>query len=163
MICTVCHSSSLGGTFDTDAFGPLALGAFLHGLHAGNVSAIGAITYPQSLARCEGCHVAGKFNTARTSALPITVDAGTTVTSGAETLHWTDDLADSATAGTCKGCHTSVEAAAHMTQQGGSFGAAKSLTPSSSVEGCPVCHGAGQTFDTKVEHCKGLTYGACTP
>ena len=90
-------------------FGPLALGAFIHGLHASNVAPFGAVTYPQSLARCEGCHVAGKFNVARTSALPITVDAGTTLTSGAATLAWKDDLADSATAGTCKGCHTSAD------------------------------------------------------
>ena len=40
MICTVCHNSSLGGTFDADTFGPLALGAFIHGLHAGNVAPI---------------------------------------------------------------------------------------------------------------------------
>ena len=162
MICNVCHNSSLGGTFGTDSFGPLALGAFIHGLHASNVTPIGAVTYPQSLARCEGCHVAGKFNVARTSALPITVDAGTTLTSGAATLAWKDDLADSATAGTCKGCHTSAGAATHMASQGGSFGVARTLTPSSSAEGCVVCHGRGQTFDTEKLHCDTLPYGQCT-
>ena len=132
IICTVCHNSSVGGTFgDGLRFGPLALGAFIHNLHASNVAPFGAVTYPQSLARCEGCHVDGKFYAARTSALPITVDAGTTLTSDAAALAWKDDLADSATAGTCKGCHTSAAAATHMQSQGGSFGVAKTLVPSS--------------------------------
>ena len=162
IICTVCHNSSVGGTFDTDTFGPLALGAFIHGLHASNVAPFGAVTYPQSLARCEGCHVAGKFNAARTSALPITVDAGTTLTDDAAALAWKDDLADSATAGTCKGCHTSAAAATHMQSQGGSFGVAKALVPSSAAEGCAFCHGPGQTFDTEKLHCDTLPYGQCT-
>ena len=88
-------------------FGPLALGAFIHNLHASNVVPFGAITYPQSLARCAGCHVDGKVYGARTSALPITVDAGTTLDRAAPrpaVRAWKDDLADSATAGTCKGC-----------------------------------------------------------
>ena len=111
IICTVCHNSSVGGTFGADSFGPLALGAFIHNLHASNVVPFGAVTYPQSLARCTGCHVDGKAYAARTSALPITVDAGTTLTDDAAALAWKDDLADSATAGTCKGCHTSAAAA----------------------------------------------------
>jgi OmcA/MtrC family decaheme c-type cytochrome len=168
MICTVCHSSSLGGQWlasdgvTVEDFGPLALGAFIHGLHSGNVTPIGAVTYPQSLARCEGCHVAGTFNTARRNALPITVDAGTTLTGGAATLAWQDDLADSASAGTCKGCHTSPEAATHMASQGGSFGVAKTLSPSSDLEGCAMCHRKGQTFDTEQLHCSTLPYGMCT-
>jgi OmcA/MtrC family decaheme c-type cytochrome len=160
--CTVCHNSSVGGTFGTDNFGPLALGAFIHGLHASNVVPFGAVTYPQSLARCEGCHVEGKVNVARASALPITVDAGTTLESGAATLAWKDDLADSATAGTCKGCHTSAAAATHMQSQGGSLGVAKALVPSSSAEGCVVCHGKGRTYDTEKLHCDTLPYGQCT-
>lgn len=161
MICTICHSSSLGGTFGTETFGPLALGAFIHGLHSSNIGPIGAVTYPQSLARCTACHVEGKFNYARSTALPITVDAGTTLTTDAAALAWQDDLVDSATAGTCTGCHNTPEAQSHMQGQGGSFGVAKTLTPSSSVEGCPLCHGAGQTFDTVVEHCSKLPYGQC--
>jgi OmcA/MtrC family decaheme c-type cytochrome len=162
MICNVCHNSSLGGTFGANSFGSLAMGAFIHGLHSSNVTPIGNVTYPQSLARCEGCHVAGKFNVARASALPITVDAGTTLTTGTAALAWKDDLADSATAGTCKGCHTSTEAATHMQSQGGSFGVAKALVPSSSAEGCVVCHGRGQTFDTEKLHCGTLPFGQCT-
>ncbi len=162
IICTVCHNSSVGGTFGADAFGPLALGAFIHNLHASNVVPFGAVTYPQSLARCTGCHVDGKAYAARTSALPITVDAGTTLTNDAAALAWKDDLADSATAGTCKGCHTSADTATHMQSQGGSFGVAKALVPSSSTEGCTFCHGPGQTFDTEKLHCATLPYGQCT-
>ena len=114
------------------------MGAFIHNLHASNVVPFGAVTYPQSLARCTGCHVDGKAYAARTSALPITVDAGTTLTNDAAALAWTDDLADSATAGTCKGCHTSA------------------------AEGCAFCHGPGQTFDTEKLHCATLPYGQCT-
>jgi OmcA/MtrC family decaheme c-type cytochrome len=161
IICTVCHNSSVGGTFDTDTFGPLALGAFIHNLHASNVVPFGAVTYPQSLARCTGCHVDGTFNAARRNALPITVDAGTTLTNDAAALAWKDDLADSATAGTCKGCHTSASAATHMQSQGGSFGVAKALAPSSAAEGCAFCHGPGQTFDTEKLHCGTLPYGQC--
>ena len=104
----------------------------------------------------------GKFNVARTSALPITVDAGTTLTNGAATLAWKDDLADSATAGTCKGCHTSAAAATHMQSQGGSFGVAKTLVPSSPRKVVRCCHGPGQTFDTEKLHCDTLPYGQCT-
>jgi OmcA/MtrC family decaheme c-type cytochrome len=162
MVCAICHNSSVGGTWGTDQVGPLALGAFIHNVHAGNVEGVGAVTYPQSLARCEGCHVDGTFNLARTDALPLTVDAGTTASSGAETLAWQDDLADSATAGTCKGCHTSAEAITHMQTQGGSFARPKTLVPSSAQEGCATCHGAGATFETKALHCGVLPSGQCT-
>jgi OmcA/MtrC family decaheme c-type cytochrome len=162
MICTVCHNSSVGGTFGTDAYGPVALGAFIHNLHASKVAPFGAVTYPQSLARCEGCHVADTFNVARAGALPITVDAGTTESTGPAALAWTDDTTDSATAGTCKSCHDSAEALAHMQQQGGSFAQPKTLVPSATTEGCAVCHGPGQTFDTAVEHCSRLPFGQCT-
>jgi OmcA/MtrC family decaheme c-type cytochrome len=160
MICNVCHNSSVGGTWDgnngPEVYGPLALGAFIHGLHAGKVAPVGAVTYPQSLARCEGCHVDGKAYTARSTALPITVDAG------AAELAWKDDTADSATAGTCKACHTSADAQTHMLSQGGSFGVAKALVPSSAAEGCTVCHGAGRSFDTVAMHCATLPFGQCS-
>ena len=152
----------MGGTFGTDVVGPLALGAFIHNVHAGKVAGVGEVTYPQSLARCEGCHLTGKFNLARTSALPITVDAGTTASSGPETLAWQDDLADSATAGTCKTCHDTSDAIAHMQLQGGSFAQPKTLTPSSAQEGCSTCHDAGRTFDSAAAHCGTLPFGQCT-
>jgi OmcA/MtrC family decaheme c-type cytochrome len=166
LICTICHTSSVGGTWPvsgggTQDLGPLALGAFIHNIHASKVTAVGVITYPQSLARCAGCHVEGKFNVARTNALPMTVNAGTTLSSGAATRAWKDDLADSATAGTCKSCHDSSPALDHMSTQGGAFGVAKTLVPSSSSEGCAFCHGPGRGYDTEVMHCSKLPYGQC--
>jgi hypothetical protein len=129
------------------------MGAFIHNLHASQAP-YDAITYPQRLERCEGCHLAGTFNAARTTALPVTVDPGP------NGLAWQDDLADSATAGTCKACH--AEATGHMQQQGGSFAQPKTLSPSSAVEGCAVCHGAGSTYDTKAMHCGLLPFGQCS-
>jgi OmcA/MtrC family decaheme c-type cytochrome len=166
MICTVCHGPSLGGSWPasgggTEDLGPLALGAFLHGVHSGNVAPVGDVTYPHSLARCESCHVAGSFNEARPSALPMTMDAGTTLATGPATIAWQDDLANSATAGTCQGCHRSPAAQTHMASQGGSFSVPKTLVPSSSAEGCDFCHGPGRTYDTKVGHCSELPLGQC--
>lgn len=158
MICTICHSPSVGGTFGADDFGPLALGAFLHGVHNGSVALppdYDPATYPHNLGRCESCHVAGSFNLARPAALPMTINAG------ADPLAWQDDLANSATAGTCKGCHTTPEAQTHMESQGGTFGVPKTLVPSSASEGCAFCHAAGRTYDTRVEHCNNLPLGQC--
>ena len=152
MICTACHNSSVGGTWGADNYGAIALGAFIHGVHAGTVPAMGGGGYPQSLGRCEGCHVEGTYNLARTNALPITVDAGTTLEDGPAALAWKDDRVDSATAGTCKGCHNSSAAIAHMAQQGGAFGVLKSLTPSSAAEGCDFCHAPGRSYDTAAVH-----------
>jgi hypothetical protein len=39
-----------------------------------------------------------------------------------------------------------------MTQQGGSFGAPKALTPSAAAEGCDFCHGPGRSLDTASVH-----------
>lgn len=165
-VCLVCHNSSVGGQWVvggvTEDFGSVALGPMLHSLHSSNLAPFGPVTYPQELARCEGCHVPGRYGTARASALPLTVDAGTSATADAAALAWQDDLADSATAGTCKGCHTTAEAQSHMLSQGGAFAVPKTLTPSAAVEGCATCHGAGRTFDTAVLHCSTLPFGQCT-
>jgi len=157
LMCVACHQSSAGGTWGSDAIGALALGAFIHKVHKGVED-----TYPQSLARCTGCHADEKVYLARESALPLTVDAGTTLEDGPAALSITDDLADAATSGTCKGCHDSSAALDHMRGQGGYFGLPKTLTPSSAVEGCAFCHGPGRTFDVAAAHCSTLPYGQCT-
>jgi OmcA/MtrC family decaheme c-type cytochrome len=163
IICLSCHNSSVGGRWLVNSveenFGPLALGAFIHGLHGNQVPAMDPITYPQSLGRCTACHTSEQVYAARPSALPITVDAGTNLSSGADTLKWKDDLADSATAGTCRSCHSTATAISHMTQQGGSFGVAKTLAPSN--ESCAFCHGPGNLHDTAVAHCNALPFGEC--
>lgn len=146
MSCTACHASS--GGFSDEGFGPIAFGAFVHNLHAGKVEAIGAVRYPQSLARCEACHLEDTYYAARTDALPISTGPGAIL----QNVY--DDTWDSATAGTCGTCHDSGPAKAHMQHNGGAFGVAggKTLTPSSSTEACTVCHGEGRPQDTAKVH-----------
>ena len=155
MMCNACHNSSMG--WGAEGFGPLAMGAFIHNTHAGKVAAIGAVTYPQSLNRCEACHLEGTYYAARADALPISTDAGPDldpVTSGFQNQIVYDDTWDSATAGTCGTCHDSGDAKAHMTQNGGAFAVVgnKPLTPSSAQESCAVCHGQGRIADTTAAH-----------
>ena len=146
LMCTACHNSS--GGWSDEGFGPIALGAFAHNIHAGKVEEIGEVTYPQSLSRCETCHVAGSYYAARTAALPISTGPGT------DLQNVFDDTWDSATAGTCGTCHDSGPAKAHMAQNGGAFGVVggKTLTPSSTSEACMVCHGPGRAEDTVKVH-----------
>jgi OmcA/MtrC family decaheme c-type cytochrome len=153
--CTACHNSSAG--FSDEGIGPLAWGALAHGLHAGNVEAIGEVTYPQSLARCETCHLEGTYYTARAEALPISTGPGPDldlVADGLQNQNLFDDTWDSATAGTCRGCHASGPALSHMAQNGGMFDVAggKQLVPSTATEACAVCHGAGRAVDTAEAH-----------
>jgi OmcA/MtrC family decaheme c-type cytochrome len=144
--CTVCHNSS-GGYADSD-LGPIAFGAFAHNIHIGAVPAIGEVTYPQSIARCEACHVDGTYYTARPGAVAISTD------SGANLFNLTDDTWNTATAGTCGTCHSDDSAKAHMVQNGGQFGVVggKTQTPSSATEACSVCHGPGRVADTVQAH-----------
>lgn len=163
LVCLGCHNSSVGGRWlsgtTEEDFGPLALGAFIHSLHASKVPALADVSYPQSLGRCTACHTDEKVYAARAGALPITVDAGTNLSSGADTLRWRDDRADSATAGTCRSCHDSSSAVAHMQQQGGAFSVPKTLVPSN--ESCAFCHGPGNLHDTAAAHCGALPFGQC--
>lgn len=146
--CLVCHNSSSGWSDDADIAGPIAMGAMVHNIHAGNMPAFSGITYPQSLANCEACHLPGSYYVARPAALPISTGPG------ASASLFTDDTWDSATAGTCGTCHDSGPAQAHMAQNGGAFGVAggKTLTPSSATEACSVCHGPGRPQDTAAVH-----------
>jgi OmcA/MtrC family decaheme c-type cytochrome len=106
------------------------------------------VTYPQSLGNCEACHLPGTYYTARSAAIGISTGPGT------DPSLYTDDTWDTATAGTCGTCHDSGPARAHMAQNGGAFGVAggKTLTPSSAVEACAVCHGEGRSRDTAKAH-----------
>ena len=146
--CLVCHNPGSGWSDDANIAGPIALGAMVHNIHAGKMPLFFGITYPQSLANCESCHLPGTYNTARAEALAISTGAG------ADKTIYTDDTWSSATAGTCGTCHDSGPAKAHMTQNGGAFDVAggKTLTPSSATEACAVCHGPGRPQDTAKAH-----------
>ncbi len=159
MMCIACHNSS-GGWQSADAaddYGPIAFGAMTHNLHNGTMRAFGPVTYPQSLSRCEACHVAGSYYTARVDALPISVNPGPDldlVANGVQNQNLFDDTWHSATAGTCGYCHDSDPARAHMEQNGGVFDGPppKALIPSSAMEACAVCHGPGRAVDTVKAH-----------
>jgi OmcA/MtrC family decaheme c-type cytochrome len=144
--CVVCHNAS--GGYADEGLGTIAMGAFIHGLHASNVEEIGEVTYPQSLANCQACHAAGTYNAARETAIAISTGSGT------DLFNMKDDTWDTATSGTCAGCHTSGTAKAHMEQNGGQFGVVggKTFAPSSASEACAVCHGPGRTADTAEVH-----------
>jgi OmcA/MtrC family decaheme c-type cytochrome len=124
----------------------------IHNIHAAKMPLFSAVTYPQSLARCEACHGTGTgfapYNVARDDALPISTAPG------ADEFNVFDDTWSTATAGTCGTCHDSVAAKAHMTENGGAFDVAggKALTPSSATEACAVCHGPGRAEDTAKAH-----------
>jgi len=149
--CLVCHNSSGGFSDDDGVLGPIAMGTFIHALHAGKVPGVGvagAVTYPQSLANCEACHIAGTYYAARIDALPISTGPG------ASELTVSDDTWNSATAGTCGACHSSGSARSHMSSNGGVFGQSggKVLQPTSGFEACAVCHGPGRVADTAEAH-----------
>ena len=146
--CLVCHNASSGWSDDDNIAGPIVMGAMIHNIHAGKMPLFFGITYPQSLANCESCHLPGTYNAARTEALAISTGPG------ADVSLFTDDTWDSATSGTCGTCHDSGPAKAHMEQNGGAFAVAggKSLTPSSATEACAVCHGPGRAVDTARVH-----------
>ena len=159
MMCNACHNSSGGWASDTASqdFGPIAFGAMTHNLHNGTMRAFGPVTYPQSLSRCEACHVAGSYYAARADALPISVNPGAdtnTATPAIDNQNLFDDTWHSATAGTCGACHNSGPAQVHMEQNGGVFNgvAPKALVPSSTAEACAVCHGPGRSVDTATAH-----------
>jgi OmcA/MtrC family decaheme c-type cytochrome len=154
--CTVCHNSS-GGYGPTDEvggadLGPIAMGAFVHGIHAGANPTIGEVTYPQRLANCEACHVAGTYYTARPTA--IAISTASTSTAGSDLFNATDDTWATATSGTCGACHSDSTALAHMTQNGGQFNVqgGKTQAPSATTEACTVCHGPGRVVDTVQVH-----------
>jgi OmcA/MtrC family decaheme c-type cytochrome len=161
--CTVCHNSS-GGYGPNDEvgganLGPIAMGAFVHGIHAGANPTIGEVTYPQRLANCEACHVAGTYYAARPTAVAISTASTSTQAPpvGVNPLFYLpDDTWTTATSGTCGACHSDTTARAHMTQNGGQFDVqgGKTQVPSATTEACTVCHGPGRVVDTVQVHAR---------
>ena len=146
--CTVCHNSSGGYADNAEILGTIAFGAFVHNIHLGAVPAVGEVTYPQSLDRCQACHIDGTYYTARPGAVAISTG------SGADLFNLTDDTWNSATAGTCGTCHSDGAARTHMESNGGQFDVVggKTQAPSSATEACSVCHGPGRVADTVEAH-----------
>jgi OmcA/MtrC family decaheme c-type cytochrome len=143
-MCVTCHNPDAA----YPDIGTIALGPMLHQIHAAVYPGFEEITYPQSVGNCLACHAEDTFYAARDTARPVSVDAG------ADLLNWTDDIANSATSEACAGCHSSDQAKAHMTVNGGVFGGTKGSMPipSSQSESCLICHGPGRVADTAVSH-----------
>ena len=92
----------------------------IHSIHAASPSFIGGefaeITYPQSVANCDTCHVEGAYNAARPVARSVSISAGL------DDAVWTDDPATTPTAQACGNCHTAVSALGHYNSQNGAVG-----------------------------------------
>ena len=77
----------------------------------------------------------------------ITIDTGTDHSSPV------DDTVVTPTANACSGCHDGTVAAAHMEQNGASFGTSQAAIDSGEViEQCEVCHSPGRSADVSIAH-----------
>ncbi|MDX1498432.1 MAG: hypothetical protein R3176_00960, partial [Woeseiaceae bacterium] len=152
-ICIVCHNADLA---ENEGF---AFGRMIHSIHTASPSYAGGefaeVTYPQSIANCDTCHVEGAYNTARVEARAVSLAAG------ADGTVWTDDIATTPTAQACGTCHMSVAAMGHFNTQGGAVAITKDLIQQvgglpNGQEACAVCHGPGNEFDTTRYHNPGV-------
>ncbi len=153
-ICLNCHNADL----PEDGEG-WAMGRMIHSIHAGSATFFGGeydgITYPQSIANCDSCHVAGSYDVARTSARAVSIGGDV------DTAVWTDDIATTPNAAACGACHADVASAGHFNTNGGQIAVAKSdiLTVGglpNGQEACAVCHGTGSSFATEQFHNPGI-------
>jgi len=151
-MCLVCHNADLA----TESEG-YALGYMIHSIHddiANNTYDGGRyadITYPQSSANCDACHVEGSYNAARPEARSVSTSFGATEES------WFDDIATTPTSASCGTCHGSAAAIGHFLSNNGQVNAQKdTILPVNGQEACAVCHGAGASFDTAIYHNPGI-------
>jgi len=149
-ICLNCHNADLGRGGEG-----FALGRMVHAIHSASTTFNGGefehVTFPQSVANCDTCHVAGSYDVPRTTARAISIDGG------ADSLSWLDDPATTPAAANCGACHTSIAAMGHFNTMGGQVGVLKSdiLTVDglpNGQEACAVCHSTGSQFDTALYH-----------
>ncbi len=166
-VCFNCHNSELSTSWtpfpQADPLDPIdkgyesvSLAVAVHKTHAADMyyrnGGAAGVTFPGNIAKCQTCHVAGSYNTAREGARALTVN------NGASTAVWADDLANSPTAGICTNCHTSTDTQAHMKQNGAWFDEVKDNftagtgLPIYPAESCAVCHGAGRVAETAKMH-----------
>jgi OmcA/MtrC family decaheme c-type cytochrome len=156
MVCTNCHNGDNSPDGDGEGFG---FGRMVHSIHSASTTFMGGgfadVTFPQNVANCDTCHVAGRYNVARPTARAVSIDGGADPTS------WLDDLATTPTAANCGACHNDIPAMGHFNSNGGQVNVFKSdiLTVNglpNGQEACAVCHGAGSTFDTALFHNPGI-------
>ncbi len=162
-MCLVCHNADTVVAFDDngvtidDGYG---LGYMIHKIHVADPAYFGGgfaeITYPQSIANCDACHVEGSYNAARAEARSVSIKVG-----GGDDTIWTDDIATTPNAALCGACHTSAAALGHFATNNGEIGVTKdSILKFNGLpngqEACAVCHGAGASFDTANYHNPGI-------
>lgn len=152
--CVVCHNADLAE--GNEGF---ALGYMVHAIHVASPTFAGGIfadiTYPQSIANCDACHVEGAYNVARAEARSVSIGVG------ADETVWTDDPATTPTSAACGTCHASAAALGHFATNNGEIGVPKdSILKFNGLpngqEACAVCHGAGSEFDTAIYHNPGI-------
>jgi OmcA/MtrC family decaheme c-type cytochrome len=155
-ICLNCHNADLaeGG----EGF---ALGRMVHSIHSASTTFAGGefegVTYPQSVANCDTCHVPGSYDVPRMEARSVSIDGGL------DEGIWTDDAATTPAAANCGACHNDIASMGHFSSQGGQVGVMKSdiLTVGglpNGQEACAVCHAAGSEFETDRYHNPGLEH-----
>ncbi len=157
-MCIVCHNADLAAIEDEVEAG-FGMGIMIHALHAASESWFGGyaagVTYPQSIANCDTCHVDGTYDVARAEARSVSLGIGLD-----ETV-WTDDPATTPTSQACGTCHTSAAALGHFSTQNGQVGVAKDDVLKfgglpNGQEACAVCHGTGAEFETSQYHNPGI-------
>jgi OmcA/MtrC family decaheme c-type cytochrome len=153
-MCVVCHNADLA-----EGDEGFALGYMIHSIHVASPTFLAGeyagITYPQSIANCDACHVDGAYNAARAEARSVSIGVGVD-----ETI-WTDDPAVTPTSGACGTCHASAAALGHFSTNNGEIGVPKdSILKFNGLpngqEACAVCHGPGASFDTTLYHNPGI-------
>ncbi len=159
-ICLVCHNPDTAVEDGEDVPEGWAFGLLVHSIHAASGTyasgEFAEVTYPQSVANCETCHVEGAYNVARTAARAVSTDQG------AEQFMWTDDTATTPNATYCGACHTSQAALGHFLTQGAQVDVAKvdiaggDMGMPNGLEACAVCHGTGSEFETAKYHNPGV-------
>jgi OmcA/MtrC family decaheme c-type cytochrome len=147
-------------------------GYMVHSIHSASAAfqtdgggSFAGVTFPQSVANCETCHIPGRYNVARATARAVSTDQG------ADIRVWTDDIASTPNAAVCGVCHTSTAARGHFESQAGQVddlkctivgaecGAADGSSGSglpNGQEACAVCHGTGAEFETSRFHNPGV-------
>jgi OmcA/MtrC family decaheme c-type cytochrome len=148
----------------------------IHGIHAASVRSndfafvrvfrgsprpynFSEITYPDTPANCEACHLPGTYDTM----LPEGELVGTRITLGADpadrqsllaardTVPNLTDIVTTPAAAACVACHDSGPAAFHMRLNGALVNEQRLLFDEN-TETCNVCHGPGRVSDTAAAH-----------
>lgn len=170
-VCVACHNPGATDINRRAGACATALGtddvsidmkSMIHRIHAGgatgvpyevcgfgNVPHTYDFAYTGALNNCEGCHRTDTYYPVDT-----TVVNGPTVDAVDPALY-TDDVAVSANASVCGGCHVGAAAAGHMRLNGADYNAGKDAggrLVSSSLETCTLCHGPGRISDVKEVH-----------